>query len=126
MFSLVKDVSESFTLLSHNTFNDSNYGRGIRCGAKFNVEACEEARLVIKSCNPETVNLNSGDVTPTLRTAAGRATLTYNVPASLATTCRLTRRGKSLAFGSSCCLCEVFPVLWHFKQEQKVMFPKPM
>ena len=45
VFSLVKDVSESFTLLSHNTFGDGSYGRGVRCGAKFNLEACEEARL---------------------------------------------------------------------------------
>ena len=45
VFSLVKDVSESLTLLSHNMFGDGSYRRGVRCGAKFSLEACEEARL---------------------------------------------------------------------------------
>ena len=45
VFSLVKNVSERFTILSHNQFGDSSYARGVRCGAKFNLEACESARL---------------------------------------------------------------------------------
>ena len=45
VFSLVKGTSESLTLLSHRYFGDKEYSRRIRCGAKFNLEACEEARL---------------------------------------------------------------------------------
>ena len=31
VFSLVKNVSERFTILSHNQFGDDNYARGVRC-----------------------------------------------------------------------------------------------